>query len=68
MWAQFGLGIFIAMRPMAEAAAEREQEIRKIRAQIIELENSLDVLFTETRHVRELWDKAENLMPASEEE
>lgn len=59
MWAQFGLGIFIAMRPEAEAAMEREQEIRKLRAQIIELENKREVLLAETRRIRDLWDKPE---------
>lgn len=68
MWAQFGLGIFIAMRPEAEAAMEREKEIRSLRAQIIELENKREALLAEIKHVRELWDKAENLMPESEEE
>ena len=59
MWAQFGAGIFIAMRPEAEAAKERDQEIRKLRAQIIELENKREVLLAETVRIRDLWDKPE---------
>ena len=68
MWAQCGLGIFIAMRPEAEAAMEREKRLGALRAQIVALENERDVLLAESRHVRELWGKAENLMPENEEE
>ena len=68
MWAQFGLGIFIAMRSEAEAAKERDQKIRKLRVQIIELENQREALLAENKHARELWGKAENLMPENEEE
>lgn len=68
MWAQFGLGIFIAMRPEADAAMEREKRLSALRAQIVALENERDVLLAESRHVRGLWDKAENLTPENEEE
>lgn len=68
MYAQYGMGIFIAMRPEAETAQERDQEIRRVRAQIIALENEHAVLMAEIARIRDQWNKPEFSADKEEEE
>ena len=66
MYAQCGLGIFIAMRAEAETAQERDREIQRIRAKIISLENEYAALIAEISRIRDQWNKPE--FSANEEE